>query len=62
MPSLDTAIVRTPVPFDPKRADDICAALAPALQQGDLGALLRGTAGSSPYLGRLIERHRDWLE
>jgi glutamate-ammonia-ligase adenylyltransferase len=28
---------------------------------GDLGKLVHGTAGCSPYLKSLIEKEKDWL-
>jgi len=61
MQSLTDRITRAPLAHDPARARALIATLDPGLRTGRLGALLGGTAGSSPYLVRLIERHRDWL-
>ena len=52
-------ITRLPRAFDPDRGDDTLT-LVPEVQ-GDLGKLIHGTAGSSPYLKSLIEKERDWL-
>ncbi|MBR9842777.1 MAG: glutamine-synthetase adenylyltransferase [Rhodobacteraceae bacterium] len=52
-------ITRLPRAFDPDRGDDIMT-LVPEVE-GDLGKLLHGTAGCSPYLKSLIEKERDWL-
>ncbi|MGR3717971.1 MAG: glutamine-synthetase adenylyltransferase, partial [Thermohalobaculum sp.] len=59
--SLASRITTAPVPFDRDRADAVMAGLAGELQSGAIGALLLGTAGSSAYLGRLIERQGGWL-
>jgi glutamate-ammonia-ligase adenylyltransferase len=62
--SLASRITTAPIPFDRARADAVLAALAselPTEAQDTLGELLLGTAGSSAYLGRLIERHGSWL-
>ena len=59
--SLRSRISAAPVPFDRGRADAIVAGLPGTLQSGAMGALLLGTAGSSPYLGQLIERQGGWL-
>ena len=59
--SLTSRITAAPIPFDRGRADAVLAGLASELQSGAIGDLLLGTAGSSAYLGRLIERHGDWL-
>ena len=58
---LDKRITKVPVAFAPDRADAALAELDPYLRGGQIGELLRGTAGSSPYLARLIERNADWL-
>lgn len=59
--TLMSRITAAPIPFDRARADAVVAGLACSLQSGAMGDLLRGTAGSSAYLGRLIERHGGWL-
>jgi glutamate-ammonia-ligase adenylyltransferase len=59
--SLESRITTAPIPYDRARADAVLAGLASELQSGELGALLIGTAGSSAYLGRLIERNGGWL-
>jgi glutamate-ammonia-ligase adenylyltransferase len=59
--SLTSRITAAPVPFDGERAAGVLDGLPGALGSGPLGDLLRGTAGSSPYLAGLIERHADWL-
>jgi glutamate-ammonia-ligase adenylyltransferase len=60
--TLASRITAAPIPFDRDRADAVLAGLAGGLRTGATGELLRGTAGSSPYLGRLIERHGGWLD
>jgi len=52
-------LTRTPIPHDPDRGEEALAAL-PGLPP-DLAGLIRGTAGSSPYLGGLILREAEWL-
>ncbi len=59
--SLRDAIQSVPRAHDPDRALDTLQRLDPSLQAGELGALLKGTAGSSPYLSRLMIRHGEWL-
>jgi glutamate-ammonia-ligase adenylyltransferase len=59
--TLTSRIAAAPIPFERGRADAVLAGLASELQVGAMGALLRGTAGSSPYLGQLIQRHGGWL-
>jgi len=59
--TLTSRISAAPIPFDRDRADAVLAGLASELRSGAIGDLLRGTAGSSTYLGRLIERHGVWL-
>jgi len=53
-------VTRLPRPFDADLGAD-ASAMIPALG-GDLAALVRGAAGSSPYLKDLIGREADWLE
>jgi len=60
--SLESRITAAPIAFDRDRAADVLAGLAEDLRSGAVGELLSGTAGSSPYLCRLIERHGDWLD
>ncbi|KAA2316801.1 bifunctional [glutamine synthetase] adenylyltransferase/[glutamine synthetase]-adenylyl-L-tyrosine phosphorylase [Pseudooceanicola sediminis] len=56
----DTLIpTRLPRPFDPDRGRE-ARALFPDLD-GDLAALIEGTAGCSPYLAGLMAREADWL-
>ncbi|MEQ9693511.1 glutamine-synthetase adenylyltransferase [Shimia sp. SDUM112013] len=52
-------ITRLPTAFDPERGDDALSEL-PSLT-GDLGKLIHGTAGCSPYLKSLIGKEKDWL-
>ncbi|WP_273687637.1 glutamine-synthetase adenylyltransferase [Ketogulonicigenium vulgare] len=52
-------LTRCPTAFDPARGADVVR-LLPDLP-ADIAALIAGTAGSSPYLARLIEREHDWL-
>lgn len=49
---------RLPLAHDAERAERALAGFDP----GAARALLHGTAGSSPYLARLIEKHGAWLE
>ncbi|MBE0412824.1 glutamine-synthetase adenylyltransferase [Yoonia sp.] len=50
---------RCPKPFDPARGDDALQHL-PDLPP-DVAALIRGTAGCSPYLAGLIAQEAPWL-
>ncbi len=59
--SLASRVTTAPVPFDRERARAVIEALPGDLASGPMGELLTGTAGSSPYLGRLIEREAAWL-
>ena len=59
--SLASRIRSAPLSFDRERADDVVARLPGDLSGGATGELLRGAAGSSPYLARLIGREVDWL-
>lgn len=59
--SLAARVSAAPLPFERARARTILEGLPEALRPDALGDLLRGTAGSSPYLGHLIEREADWL-
>ncbi len=59
--SLIRRTITAPIACDPSRAAAVMAPLDPALTAGATGDLLRGTAGSSPYLARLIELHGGWL-
>ncbi len=59
--SLTHRITAAPIAFDTERAAAVLAPLDPVLNAGQLGELLRGTAGSSPYLARLVDRHGAWL-
>ena len=52
-------MTRLPHAFDPERGAE-AQALLPALS-GDLGRLLHGAAGCSPYLKSLIEKEQGWL-
>jgi glutamate-ammonia-ligase adenylyltransferase len=58
--SLATRITRFPHPFEPDLGDDAAASLPWA--GADLKTLIRGTAGSSPYLAQLLRREGAWLE
>ncbi|MEM8819459.1 MAG: bifunctional [glutamine synthetase] adenylyltransferase/[glutamine synthetase]-adenylyl-L-tyrosine phosphorylase [Pseudomonadota bacterium] len=58
---LATRLTRTPLPNDPERGAAVAARLGDAVTDPGLRALITGTAGSSPFLARLIERHADWL-
>lgn len=55
----DDTITRHPLPYDTARADE--AALLFPDASPEFVALIRGTAGCSPYLGGLIQREVDWL-
>jgi glutamate-ammonia-ligase adenylyltransferase len=61
MRALADRITATPVAFDRERAAAVLADGDPALGRGELGELIRGATGSSPYLARLAARHQDWL-
>ncbi|MCL5776744.1 bifunctional [glutamine synthetase] adenylyltransferase/[glutamine synthetase]-adenylyl-L-tyrosine phosphorylase [Limibaculum sp. FT325] len=60
-PSLAARLSAAPIPFEPERAADLASRLPGELTRGALGDVLRGAAGSSPYLARLAERHAEWL-
>ena len=52
-------ITRSPRPHDKARGAEARAAFGASDTQ--LGEVIEGTAGSSPYLGGLIEREAEWL-
>ncbi len=56
--SFSDQINRAPLPFDAASGDEALAALTTPDSARDL---IRGTAGSSPYLKTLIHRWSDWL-
>ena len=51
---------RAPLPHDLAASAEVAARFAALPPEGR--ALLQGTAGCSPFLKTLIERHADWLE
>jgi glutamate-ammonia-ligase adenylyltransferase len=51
-------LTRHPNPFDPEAGRCAVEAAAPPPEAVDL---VRGAAGGSPFLARLIEREREWL-
>ncbi|RVV99772.1 bifunctional [glutamine synthetase] adenylyltransferase/[glutamine synthetase]-adenylyl-L-tyrosine phosphorylase [Mesobaculum littorinae] len=53
------SLTRSPHAYEPDRGDEALALLPP--QPPEVADLIRGTAGSSPYLRGLIERETDWL-
>jgi glutamate-ammonia-ligase adenylyltransferase len=57
--TLASHITRLPHAFDPDLGAEASAAV-PGLT-GDVGLLIKGAGGSSPYLKGLIEREPDWL-
>ena len=58
---LANSISRAPVPYDTDQAADAASALPDSLTSGSLGELVRGTAGSSPFLAQLLGKHGAWL-
>ncbi|MFV0475463.1 MAG: bifunctional [glutamine synthetase] adenylyltransferase/[glutamine synthetase]-adenylyl-L-tyrosine phosphorylase [Pikeienuella sp.] len=58
MSPFSTRITAAPRPFDERRGAEAAALLGAS---GDLDALIRGAAGSSPFLARLITREAEWL-
>ncbi len=56
--SFAARLTRAPLAYEPERGDE-AAALFPDLAP-ELRDLIAGTAGSSPYLGGLLVRERDW--
>jgi len=52
-------ITRLPIPADPARGQS--ALRATGIADPQLGDLIQGAAGCSPYLAGLIEREADWL-
>ncbi|SFA79156.1 glutamate-ammonia-ligase adenylyltransferase [Poseidonocella pacifica] len=56
--SFASRLTRTPHPYEPDHAAEI-APLVDGLSP-ELAELIRGTAGSSPYLKGLIEKEADW--
>lgn len=50
-------LTRLPRPFDPERGAEAVEELS---LTGDLAQLASGAGGSSPYLGSLVRRERDW--
>jgi len=57
--SLLSATARAPIPFEPDRGDEAVGLFAPL--PDNLAALIRGTAGCSPYLRGLMMREQAWL-
>lgn len=57
--SLARSVTRAPLPHEASFAREAGAAFAGA--PAPLVDLVAGTAGCSPYLRRLLERHGDWL-
>ncbi len=55
----NAAITRLPIPHDPARGAEACAAFAGL--PGQIPDLLAGTAGCSPYLWSLMQKEADWL-
>ena len=55
----ELSIQRVPRAYDPSLGDEAAAAIADLTSQQS--ELIRGAAGSSPYLKGLIEAERDWL-
>ncbi len=51
---------RCPRAFDPAVGDAALAHVPWA--EGDIAALIRGAAGTAPYLAQLVAREGDWLE
>jgi glutamate-ammonia-ligase adenylyltransferase len=58
--SFASRLARSPIPYEPARAEEVLARFA--CLPADLRALLEGTAGCSPYLCGLMLREADWLE
>ncbi len=52
-------ITRTPIPYDVIRGDEVAAHFPNA--HAKLQALIKGTAGCSPYLATIMTRQADWL-
>ncbi|MEL6481420.1 MAG: hypothetical protein AAFQ75_08225, partial [Pseudomonadota bacterium] len=50
-----------PRAHDPARGQAVAEVLGGAFADPAMRALAAGTAGSSPFLSRLMERHADWL-
>lgn len=59
--SLAARIATAPLPFERERARAVLRALPGNLTSGPMAELLLGAAGSSPFLGGLIERQAEWL-
>lgn len=57
--SIATRITRCPRPYDAALGADVLTQL-PGFAP-DIGALLAGTAGCSPYLAGLMRQEKDWL-
>ena len=58
--SLASRIIRQPIAVDPDRGREFLD-LLPS-QPPEIAGLLAGTAGSSPFLGSLIQQESAWLE
>jgi glutamate-ammonia-ligase adenylyltransferase len=59
--SLLSRLTAAPVPHDRERGRAVLRAVPGGLASGPMAELLLGAAGSSPFLGGLIERQADWL-
>ena len=61
MDAFENRITTAPLPFDAQRGTEVVEALGPAVSDRPVRDLILGTAGSSPYLARLIAKQADWL-
>ncbi|MEO1776870.1 MAG: bifunctional [glutamine synthetase] adenylyltransferase/[glutamine synthetase]-adenylyl-L-tyrosine phosphorylase [Pseudomonadota bacterium] len=61
MTPLAARITAVPRPADPQRGAASLARLGGTFATGPARDLVLGTAGSSPFLARLMSRHADWL-
>ncbi|MFK7943046.1 MAG: glutamine-synthetase adenylyltransferase, partial [Paracoccaceae bacterium] len=61
MTSFENRITASPVPFDALRGREVLATLDPSFAKGPVAELISGSAGSSPYLARLLTRHAGSL-
>jgi [glutamine synthetase] adenylyltransferase / [glutamine synthetase]-adenylyl-L-tyrosine phosphorylase len=59
MSTLASRIIRAPHPFEPGRGLDVASHFPGS--DASMAALIKGVAGSSPYLASVVAAHADWL-
>ena len=58
---LANSVSRASIPYDVDQAKDVISELPDALASGNVGDLVLGAAGSSPFIAQLLGKHGTWL-